>query len=39
MPRIFMALRQADRHPITEILRDTRRVRDNSPVGALFTQP
>jgi maltose alpha-D-glucosyltransferase / alpha-amylase len=28
MPRIFMALRQADRHPITEILRQTPEIPD-----------
>jgi len=29
MPRIFMALRQEDRHPITEILRQTPAIPDN----------
>jgi maltose alpha-D-glucosyltransferase / alpha-amylase len=29
MPRIFMALRQEDRHPVTEILRQTPEIPDN----------
>ncbi len=33
MPRIFMALRQEDRHPITEILRQTPEIPDNCQWG------
>jgi maltose alpha-D-glucosyltransferase/alpha-amylase len=33
MPRIFMALRQEDRHPITEILRQTPDIPDNCQWG------
>jgi len=33
MPRIFMALRQADRHPITEILRQTPEIPDTCQWG------
>ncbi|HYT66954.1 MAG TPA: maltose alpha-D-glucosyltransferase [Vicinamibacterales bacterium] len=33
MPRIFMALRQEDRHPITEILRQTPEIPENSQWG------
>jgi len=33
MPRMFMALRQEDRHPITEILRQTPEIPDNCQWG------
>jgi maltose alpha-D-glucosyltransferase/alpha-amylase len=33
MPRIFMALRQEDRHPVTEILRQTPEIPDNCQWG------
>src|SRR5438132_6416076 len=36
MPRIFMALRQADRHPITEILRQTPEIPDTCQWALFF---
>ena len=39
MPRMFMALRQEDRHAITEILNQTPDIPDDLPVGAVPAQP
>ena len=38
MPRMFMALRQEDRHAITEILNQTPELPPSAPVGALPAQ-
>ncbi|MCK7475316.1 MAG: hypothetical protein MZV49_21630 [Rhodopseudomonas palustris] len=39
MPRIYMAIAQEDRFPITDILRQTPDIPDELPVGALPAQP
>ena len=39
MPRMFMALRREQRHPITEILAQTPDIPDGLPVGHLPAQP
>ena len=39
MPRMFMAVRREQRHPITEILAQTPEIPDGLPVGHLPAQP
>ena len=39
MPRMFMALRQEERHPIVEIMNQTPEIPDDLPVGDLPAQP
>jgi maltose alpha-D-glucosyltransferase/alpha-amylase len=39
MPRIFMGLRQEERHPIVEIMNQTPEIPESCPVGVFPPQP